>query len=332
MPGVLTIESSDAEALGIPTGVPHLYLVYREIATGSEYVIRSGPPNAVEVFGGEMKIETNVPIRQSADARHGHSPEERHATDLAFAGLTDDQAWSIMVKYARAIDAADYRYQLLGENSNAFVGAMLRAAGGDPARMLPAGITSGEAIGFSHWRDIVHDVTPPADGIFRGTQARDLIAGLQFDEDFRLLGGNDTLTAGNGDDVVYAGLGNDTVLGGAGRDFLAGQAGADRLNGGGGNDHVLGGAGADRVVGGPGADVVDGGIGNDVLLGALGRDIFDFVVGSGHDRIDDFAPRGRPAPHRRPRGGGLRRSHAHPQRRRPAGRLWPHHGRPHQRR
>lgn len=46
MTGRLTIEASEASSLGVPVGVPHLYLVYAHLGTGEEFVIRSGPRSA----------------------------------------------------------------------------------------------------------------------------------------------------------------------------------------------------------------------------------------------------------------------------------------------
>jgi Ca2+-binding RTX toxin-like protein len=121
-----------------------------------------------------MRIEVNVPIDRSADDRGGDTPAERGSRDLAFPGISDDAAWSIMVKYARALVADRYEYDLFGENSNAFVAALMKAAGGTPEAMLPRGVTADEAIGFSHWREIVRDVAPPGDGVFRGTGGADV--------------------------------------------------------------------------------------------------------------------------------------------------------------
>ena len=262
MTGRLTIEASDASSFGVPVGVPHLYLVFEDFVTGDEYVIRSGPRSQWELVGAPMRIEVNVAIGQSADDRDGETPAERGSRDLTFPGLSDDQAWSIMVKYARALGAGRYEYNLLEENSNAFVAAMLKAAGGIPDTMLPHGVDADEAIGFEHWRDIVRDVPPPADGIFRGTVGADVIAGLQMDEVFDLLGGNDRL---------HTGRGNDRAQGGAGNDRMLGEAGNDALNGGGGGD------------------VLRGGRGSDTLTGGLGSDVFDFARGEGRDRILHFA-------------------------------------------
>jgi RTX calcium-binding nonapeptide repeat (4 copies) len=263
MPGSLTIEATEASSLGFPVGVPHLCLIYQDLGDGREYVIRSGPPSAWQLFNGEMKIETNVPIEQSADARDGETPAERHSTALDFGPLTDDQAWSIMVKYALTFAAADVEYDVTEANSNTFVAALLHACGVAPDSMLPRGIEASEAIGFSAWRGMVADVAPPADGIFRGTGRLDRMTGRQFDEEFRLLGGDDVLGAGRGDDLAFGGSGNDRLWGGAGND---------------------------TTWGGPGRDLLVGGAGNDQLLGGSGPDTFHFHDGGGADRIEGFLP------------------------------------------
>jgi hypothetical protein len=262
MTGRLTIEASEASSFGVPVGVPHLYLVFEDLGTGAEYVLRAGPRSAWQLAGAPMRIEVNVPIDRSADDRGGDTPAERGSRDLAFPGISDDAAWSIMVKYARALVADRYEYDLFGENSNAFVAALMKAAGGTPEAMLPRGVTADEAIGFSHWREIVRDVAPPGDGVFRGTGGADVLTGLQMDEHFDLLGGNDVLRAGRGNDVGQGGSGNDRMLGQAGNDTLSG---------------------------GPGRDTLIGGGGSDVLRGGSGADVFQFAAGEGRDRILDFA-------------------------------------------
>jgi hypothetical protein len=279
MTGRVTIEAHEATFFGVPTGAMHLYLVYQDFVTGLEYVIRSGPEDPWRLVGGPMKIEVNVPMAQSADDRDGATPAARSSTELTFPGLTDDQAWSIMVKYARALVTDGYRYDVLNENSNAFVGAMLAAAHGTPISMLPSDVSTQEAVGFTSWTDIIADVTPPADHIFRGTLGPDRLAGLQMDEVFALGAGDDRLTAGRGNDAAYGGAGNDSLFG---------QAGNDRLLGGTGNDLLVGGYGRDRLVGHAGWDRLVGGPANDVLTGGAGVDTFVFAPGGGTDVVTDF--------------------------------------------
>ena len=160
MTGQIFIEASEVEIFGLPSGAMHLYLVFRD-SNGAEYVIRSGPERPYLPWLGDMKVETNMPMALSADDREGDTPAERSSTALDFAGLTDDQAWAIMVKYARLIDRADRGYEVLGENSNAFIGAMLAAAGGDPRAMLPMGLGPGDAPGLASHRGLMAEVPPP---------------------------------------------------------------------------------------------------------------------------------------------------------------------------
>jgi Ca2+-binding RTX toxin-like protein len=257
MAGRIFIESRDARFLGLPVGAQHLYLVHRD-TDGAEYVIRSGPEGWFP-FGGDMEIEANVPIEDSADDRGNDSPAERSSTELVFAAGID-AAWALMVKYARKLDAVGYGYDLFEENSNAFVGAMIQAAGGDPDAMLPRGVDADEAVGHSSWDEIVDDVAPPADPIFRGTAGPDRLAGLQIGETIRALNGRDLVTAGRGDDRVEGGAGADRLLGGAGDDVLHGNGGPDTLAGGPGSNRLVGGLGADRFLFGSGVatDRIDG--------------------------------------------------------------------------
>ena len=73
-------------------------------SNGEEYVIRAGPERWYLPWFGDMEVETNLPIGESSDDRDGDTPAQRFSTPLDFPGLTDDQAWAIMVKYARMID------------------------------------------------------------------------------------------------------------------------------------------------------------------------------------------------------------------------------------
>lgn len=259
MAGEIFIEAREVEIIGLPTGAEHLYLVFRDI-NGEEYVIRSGPENRWQPWRGDMRIEANVRMEDSSDDRGDDTPAERRSTPLDFAGLTDDQAWAIMVRYARMIEDEDYPYEVFDENSNAFIGAMLAAAGGDPGAMLPRGVDEDDAIGFDNYREILDDVPPPPDGTVYGTAGSDRITGIQIDE------------------VIVALAGHDTVWGGRG---------SDRIHGADGNDLMLGQQGRDSLYGGNGADTLDGGIGWNALTGGAGADIFRFTQAS-TGRINDF--------------------------------------------
>jgi hypothetical protein len=277
MAGQIFIEAREVEIVGLPSGAMHLYLVFRD-TNGAEYVIRSGPQRPYTPWFGDMRVETNVPIGASSDDRGGDMPAERSSTPLDFPGLTDDQAWALMVKYARMIDAADIDYEVFDENSNAFIGAMLAAAGGDPLAMLPIGVSRSEAVGVVNYRDILADVPAPADGTVRGTTAADRITGIQVDEVIR---------AGAGNDTVWGGRGNDHIYGDVGNDLLSGQVGADRVYGGSGADQLFGGSGNDALSGGTGADLLDGGPGRNTVTGGADADVFRFSQAS-TTRVRDF--------------------------------------------
>lgn len=254
MSGEIFIEASGATSFGITVPVAqHLYLVYRG-ETGDEYVLRAGPENGFWPFG-ELRIEVNVAMEDSVDRRGSESPEDRASTPLDFGPLTDDQAWGLMVRYAAWIEETGVDYRLFAENSNAFIGALLFAAGGSPEDMLPTGVGPGEAVGFLEWDDIVDEIAPPGDWILRGTPDADVLVGIQIDDEILGLGGRDRIDGGDGDDAIRAGSGDDRVRGQAGDDLLVGNGGRDVLRGGTGDDTLNGGVGDDVLVGGRGADV-----------------------------------------------------------------------------
>jgi hypothetical protein len=229
------IEARKVKYAGTSTGAMHLYLVYRD-TDDKEYVIRSGPQDPMFPLFGNMRIETNVLMHNSADYRALSESGSRYSTALDLGTLCDDEAWATMVKYARVIDAANTPYELFEENSNAFVGALLEAAlnaGGlatlDPKDKLAVGITSSEAVGLSSYLDLMARVAQPSDGILRGTEGADAISGIQVAEMIYAGGGNDTVWAGRGDDQIFGGAGDDRLYGQAGRDTITGGAGMDTM-------------------------------------------------------------------------------------------------------
>ena len=86
-----------------------------------------------------------------------------------------------------------------------------------------------------------------------GTENADFFVDDADGTTIQVLGGNDTVLAGEGDD---------TIDGGAGRDLLLGEEGADTIHG--------------------GAD-------DDTLIGGSGADAFVFKAGHGTDTVQDFA-------------------------------------------
>ena len=65
--------------LGLPTGAEHLYLVYRELGTGAEYVLRSGPTEPCQFFGADEDRD------QRPDRAVRRRPRRRHAGRAARA-------------------------------------------------------------------------------------------------------------------------------------------------------------------------------------------------------------------------------------------------------
>ncbi len=227
MTGSIFIEARPVRLIGAPLPAQHLYLVQRD-DIGSEYVLSATASRTLPLFGATLEVEVNRPIESSNDARGSDTPAARLSTELAF-DLGTDAAWTLMVKYAREIDAADYDYRIFSTNSNAFVGAMIAAAGGEPDAMLPEGLRASAAVGYASFERIAGDIRPPTDGSLRGTPFADVIDGIQVGDVIFGYGGDDTLRAGRGDDRVYGGTGNDTLTGGAGADELRGGRGHDRL-------------------------------------------------------------------------------------------------------
>lgn len=280
MGGRIFIEAKSPEFLGVPLFSAHLYLVYRA-DDRNEYVLRGGPEGAWDILGGRFEIQINIALESSADARGIESPADRSSTELNIPGMTADQSWSVMTKYARLIQSVDYPYLVTNTNSNAFVGALLFAIGLDPIKALPEGISSLDALGVKDFDKIVADVPRPADGIIRLTLAADAFSGDPHGETVRAFAGDDVVFAGDGDDVVMGGDGNDRLFGEAGNDSLLGEGqndtlggldGNDTLRGGGGNDDLRGGAGADAIFGGADRDTIFGGTDQDKLYGEAGDD------------------------------------------------------------
>ncbi|WP_241392599.1 G8 domain-containing protein [Rippkaea orientalis] len=69
---------------------------------------------------------------------------------------------------------------------------------------------------------------------------------------------------------------------------IAGTSADDLINGTSGNDILTGNSGNDTLIGNAGDDVLTGGTGNDLLSGGSGGDTFNYQLGDGSDRIQDF--------------------------------------------
>lgn len=123
---------------------------------------------------------------------------------------------------------------------------------------------------------------------FRGLGGDDTLVGRAGED--RLIGGagSDNLNGGGGADTLIGGGQSDNLSGGGGTDNLRGGGGADMLNGGGGRDFLNGGGGDDELSGGGGADTLQGRGGDDTLTGGNGADAFFFRSSDGEDVVTDF--------------------------------------------
>lgn len=127
---------------------------------------------------------------------------------------------------------------------------------------------------------------------FWGTDARDVIDGLESDDQIYGLKGNDALRGWGGRDSIYGGEGDDRIFGDGGDDLLLGEDGGDRIMGGEGDDTLQGENGSDFLKGEVGNDIIltgndddiaNGGGGNDFIDGGAGNDVL--WGGKGHDTI-----------------------------------------------
>ena len=131
----------------------------------------------------------------------------------------------------------------------------------------------------------------PPYGSMQGTAGIDRLTGTEGADTILAYGDDDVVSGGGGNDLLIGGDGKDVLNGGNGNDTLVGGSGRDQLTGGAGNDMLLGGADDDKLSGGAGADQLFGGTGIDELTGGSGADrfVFDGPVGSGIDKVKDFA-------------------------------------------
>ena len=160
------------------------------------------------------------------------------------------------------------------------------------------------------------------DDIITGTSAPLIVVGdidTITGDNFRIVGGADTITAGSANDELYGDVrsfidfindnegdnnsvtgGADDISGGAGDDLIVGDVGHlgegnaftggnDILNGNAGNDIIYGDylTNASSFIVAGGNDIISGGFGNDILFGQEGDDIIS--GGTGADTIDGGA-------------------------------------------
>jgi len=176
MPSIF-IEANSAGILGVPIDADHLYLVYRT-DYGEDYVIGGGPKSASDIFGGEFVLDVNEPIETSGESRGEETPEDRFSTELNFPGLTADEAWSIMVKYARQFDASDYPYIATSTNANSLVAALLEAAGVEEGFIPPETGSLSGPVGYDDGATIISAMAAPSDGVVLGSSREDTISGF----------------------------------------------------------------------------------------------------------------------------------------------------------
>ena len=119
--------------------------------------------------------------------------------------------------------------------------------------------------------------------IINGTDIKNNLFGLAFDDIINGLGGDDRINGRDGDDIIYGGLGHDFIAGDHGNDIIYGNEGNDTLEGRLGDDILYGGIGEDKLAGGDGDDALYGDEGNDFIHGNHGNDII--AGGNGDDTI-----------------------------------------------
>lgn len=110
-----------------------------------------------------------------------------------------------------------------------------------------------------------------------GTNALDLIEGLEGDDLLKAYKLGDTLDGGVGNDTLVAGSGYNVLIGGRDNDHAYGSSSYDTLDGGEGDDYLDGGSGH---------DVIDHGVGNDTVYAGSGDDVIDVDGQAGLDGDD----------------------------------------------
>ncbi|PIU33732.1 MAG: hypothetical protein CO055_04115, partial [Sulfurimonas sp. CG_4_9_14_0_2_um_filter_36_407] len=127
------------------------------------------------------------------------------------------------------------------------------------------------------------------DTLIYGTTSSDYIKGNAGDDIVFGDGRSDYIEGKDGNDLLIGGDYKDKLYGGKGDDNLYGDAGDDKLYGDEGNDSLIGAIGNDRLYGGQGDDLLFGGTGNDILEGNTGSDTYYFNKGDGQDTISEYS-------------------------------------------
>ena len=171
---------------------------------------------------------TNIEVLGFADgdcrlAVGGMGSEEfftAEGRDVVFGGYGDDQIWGTgdgdLIDGGAGTDTVAYAGRTEGKTID---------LSGRPGSDTLLGIEN--AYGTGHGDTII------------GSDAGNVLAGLEGSDTISGAGGGDMLFGGAGDDSLSGGEGTDGVFGGAGNDTLSGGAGHDFLNGGEGTDTVV---------------------------------------------------------------------------------------------
>ena len=112
------------------------------------------------------------------------------------------------------------------------------------------------------------------------------LTGTNYDDDLSGNSVRNILFGLDGDDNLLGRAGNDRLIGADGFDILTGGSGRDVIKGGGMADKLFGDGQNDTLVGGRGSDRLDGGDDNDRMTGGGGNDVF--IYNGGADVITDF--------------------------------------------
>ena len=94
----------------------HLLLIFTDDSS-NEFVIRGGP-TPLTPDRGNLILEVNIPIAQSADARGvNQTAADRGSIDLNLGGRNAIDVWEILKQHASQIHAQGFKYEPLGFNS-----------------------------------------------------------------------------------------------------------------------------------------------------------------------------------------------------------------------
>jgi len=138
----------------------HSYLVYED-GQGNAEVIRGGFPGPEAIVGGDITVQSGVPLQQSKDAyKPGETPESRIRTKVDLNGRDPKVMRDKFNKTAQEIGRAKIDYDgFPDQNSNSLVRAVLEKNGVDPQKVIPANISMDRLPGYEN------NLSDPYDGI-----------------------------------------------------------------------------------------------------------------------------------------------------------------------